>query len=398
MITKNVDLNKIFNLSDRSSVYDDEGKYYEIFRRAPNFSVISGGQTGVDSLGLQAGTVLGLPCFSVMPLGCRKEIKTESEYEPYKIIGRVIELGSESYRYRTYANVYFCDVTLIWDFCDSDGTKACVLACEKLNKKYLLVKDTRQAIEFLLKNRPKVINIAGNTGNKLSLDTQRQVFNEILKILKNYATSFGRGIISEKDKVTNKDKIITIGVPNFYQAKELFSLFIKQKYDIDLRFDKRLTYSFLNYKAVLARPRDLIKMLSLGLDAIFVGEDLLQEYNVRFATRFDSGLIPNSTVMVAKKGINNYTTCVSQYYNIAKKYIDGLNLNIAVKEINGGAEGWINSGFADLAIDTLQTGNTIDANEIEYIKTIMITNLNLVTYNYKKTCSLFSDFISWLNN
>lgn len=390
-----IDLNLIFKGINRISEAHDEGKYYDIIRRSPEPSVITGGQTGVDSLGLQAAGALGLPCYAIMPKGQRKE---SEEKEFSKIIARTIELQSESYRFRTYANVYFADVTLIWDFCNSEGTKAAMDASIMLDKPYILVNDCGidDAFNKLKVLNPKIINIAGNRGSNLKEEQARAVFSEIYKVLKRYCGSMSVLCQSENKKSIKSSKT-TIGVPNFYQAKEIFKKFLKDCYGLEIVFDKKLFYQFTDFNVILARPRDLIDMLDNGVDLIIVGSDLLEEYNVKNVSTLYTRLIPNATVLVGNKPVKNCKVCCSQYPNIAKKYFDNKGIDLIVKPILGGAEGWLNAGICDIAVDTLQTGDTIFSNEIEYIDKISESCLALVTKKFNENCSLFKAFSTWLS-
>lgn len=89
---------------------------------------------------------MGLPVFAIVPENGRREgcsIETFAKGE--NIYFRKIELSSNSYRFRTYANVYYSDVTLIYDFVKgSEGTKATINACMELSRPYLLLDDTSE--------------------------------------------------------------------------------------------------------------------------------------------------------------------------------------------------------------------------------------------------------------
>ena len=391
-----IDLNIIFKGINRFSLAHDEGNYYEIIRRSPSPIVISGGQTGVDSLGLQAASALGLPCYAIMPKGCRREFEDKNSNSI--ILARTIELQSESYRFRTYANVYYSDITLIWDFCNSEGSKAAEDASVMLNRFYIFVNETgiNETVKIINKLQPKVINIAGNRGSILNEEQERAVFSEIYLILKRYCGSLSS--LSVFNNPGSKNDKITIGIPNFYQAKDIFKRFIFDYYGLEIKFDKKLFYKIGDFNVILARPRDLIDMLNNSIDVIFVGSDLLEEYFVKNITTLLTGLIPNSMVLVANKKINDSKSCCSQYPNISNGYFEKNGINMIVKPILGGAEGWLNAGFYEVAVDSFQTGETIYANGINYIDKISESCLALVTKNYQQNKIIFDAFISWLNN
>ena len=113
---KNYDLNKILPQINRKSERHDEGRYYDLLRLSPFPVVISGGQSGVDSMSLKAASFLGLPAFAFMPKGGKREgCRIEDFQKSEDVILRKIEFASESYRFRTYANVWLADVTIIYE-------------------------------------------------------------------------------------------------------------------------------------------------------------------------------------------------------------------------------------------------------------------------------------------
>ena len=71
---KNSDLNKIFPDINRKSKRTDEADFYDELRFSPAVTVISGGQTGVDSVGLEVASFLGLPAFAILPENAGKNI------------------------------------------------------------------------------------------------------------------------------------------------------------------------------------------------------------------------------------------------------------------------------------------------------------------------------------
>ena len=74
-----------------------------------------------------------------MPTNGRREGEPIEDYARRNNMNlRKIELSSDSYKYRTYANVYFADVTLIFDFVGgSEGTDCTIQASEFFRKTVL---------------------------------------------------------------------------------------------------------------------------------------------------------------------------------------------------------------------------------------------------------------------
>ncbi|MCK9279239.1 MAG: PHP domain-containing protein [Melioribacteraceae bacterium] len=121
--------------------------------------IISGGQSGGDRGGLEAGELLGLDVGGFAP----SEFKTEN--------GQCIELRDRfnlveidgDYKERTLKNVIESDGTAIFATNEkSVGTRYTINVCEKYNKPYILVKSKNQFLEWLINNNIKVLNVAGN--------------------------------------------------------------------------------------------------------------------------------------------------------------------------------------------------------------------------------------------
>ncbi|MFH1723389.1 MAG: putative molybdenum carrier protein [Elusimicrobiota bacterium] len=123
--------------------------------------VISGGQTGVDRGALDAAIELGLPCGGAAPKGRRAEDGRIPDRYP------VVECASSDYSVRTERNVIGADATLI--LCPGEPTGGTRLTGELARRhgKPVCVVDidgpeaAGRAREFLLRVRPKVLNVAG---------------------------------------------------------------------------------------------------------------------------------------------------------------------------------------------------------------------------------------------
>lgn len=187
------DLNKILpSYIQRKSERKDEGRLYDELRLSPTPTIISGGQSGIDSAALKAASFLGLPAFAIMPKGGRREgCSIEDFQKKTGAIFRKIVLASDSYRFRTYANVYFSDITVIYDFVGkSEGTIATIDACVALHRPYLLLTDTKKAekealYNFLINQSPSVVNFAGNSLSKMK---KYKCSIKLFMLLLNYLT------------------------------------------------------------------------------------------------------------------------------------------------------------------------------------------------------------------
>jgi hypothetical protein len=131
--------------------------------------IISGGQTGVDLAGLEAGNITGIPTGGCAP----KEYKTE---EGSSIVLKtrfgLYESRSSKYPDRTKENIEKSDCTLIIYGKVSKGSTLSKNLCEKSKKPYLYLESDDVNIETKIKEfvsrisaiegRKIVVNVAGN--------------------------------------------------------------------------------------------------------------------------------------------------------------------------------------------------------------------------------------------
>lgn len=123
--------------------------------------VISGGQTGVDRIGLEVARSLGIKTGGSAP----KDFRTENGVDlTLKDFG-LVETTHSSYNYRTFINVASSDATVLFGDMSSAGSK---LTLDYLkNKKYIVNPTVDQLIDFIVENKVETLNVAGNRASKL---------------------------------------------------------------------------------------------------------------------------------------------------------------------------------------------------------------------------------------
>jgi hypothetical protein len=128
--------------------------------------IISGGQTGADVGGLVGAESAGIPTGGTAP----RDFQTEKGPQPKVLMERfgLMSHPSRHYNDRTLDNVKSAHATLIFATRpESDGTQFTIACCEKENKPYCLVDPNAKTVkhlvtEFLVQEKPTVLNIAGN--------------------------------------------------------------------------------------------------------------------------------------------------------------------------------------------------------------------------------------------
>ncbi len=109
-----------------------------LVRAAPGLTVLTGGQTGVDTYAALAALRAGLPVHLVYPHGYRQEDGALSPARRRRLSGAVLhELGPSSFRYRTWTCVYLADVVVLLDPAGGSGCQETVRAARKLGRPLL---------------------------------------------------------------------------------------------------------------------------------------------------------------------------------------------------------------------------------------------------------------------
>lgn len=178
------------------SKIDKLGQTKEDNKSSKNLSsvtkIISGGQTGVDTIGLQVAKSLGIETGGTAPKGFRREniadgvvlsdlglveISDEEQADYIKRKGK-----TDFYTARTELNVRNSDGTVYFaDNNDSAGKIATERAAKEFNKPFLLNPNINELRHWLRDNNIKILNIAGNRGSKLN--NSDEIYETINKAL-----------------------------------------------------------------------------------------------------------------------------------------------------------------------------------------------------------------------
>ena len=131
--------------------------------KIPVQKVISGGQTGIDQLGLEVARSLGIPTGGVAPKGYLTEYGPNSALQEWY---GLTEHTSAQYPPRTKANVQVANGTVIFGEL-TGGTKLTLDACENEGKPYLVNPTADELRAWLIEHKIKILNVAGSRGSKL---------------------------------------------------------------------------------------------------------------------------------------------------------------------------------------------------------------------------------------
>lgn len=152
----------------------EEAQLRALVRAAAGLTVLTGGQTGVDTLAAEAALRAGLGVQLVFPHGLRQEDGSLTAARRRQFAGAAVhELGSASFRYRTWTCVYLADVVLLLDPAGGSGCRETARAARKLGRPLLqparLDRPIAAAVEgWLERADARVLMVAGCRGSVLA--------------------------------------------------------------------------------------------------------------------------------------------------------------------------------------------------------------------------------------
>ena len=408
------------HLTDRTTARRDEGATHGRVRQAPGLVVVSGGQTGVDQSALGAAADLGLPAFGVLPRARRTYVTDGVDHGPDDFgDAHLIELGSPSYRHRTWVTVHVGDGTVLWDLRDSEGCAATRQAARALGRPVLdlaPVPGDQQLLtvrRWLATHDIGVVHLAGTGGPLLAPADRRRIRTQLAALLRGAAFARvqwaaaarparrrgtgGSAGVAERAGVAEGRPCVSVGVASATAHRRIFERFLHDAYGLAAPRSRQLVTQFrdqdldLDLRVVYARAVDLPRLLEEGAIDVALGDRGLFEAGLdrgRSAVLLDTGLFPLYLVLLGHvdrpppaggHGRFRGLRIGSQYPELARARLRALGYDGVVREIGGTAEAWLACGLLDAAVDTWRTGATSDANHAELLDVLGETSLVLVS-------------------
>lgn len=155
--------------------------------------IISGGQTGADQGGLEAGKALGLKTGGTAPMDWKTEKGPMKEFlSNYGLV----EAGVPGYPFRTKMNVLNSDGTIIFgNIAGSPGSGLTLSLCRRLSKPVLTLHledhpetDSYLFLEWMGKHNIRTLNVAGNRESK-NCGIQERVKEFLVQALREMMTA-----------------------------------------------------------------------------------------------------------------------------------------------------------------------------------------------------------------
>lgn len=149
------------------------------------FKVISGGQTGVDKIGLMVARILGIKTGGTAPKGWRTEDGPDLSLEGFGLV----ESSSRSYALRTSKNIKDADFTVVFGDVNSAGSLFTIRECKDQGKPCVTNPDALTLARLLRSKNVQVLNVAGNRGSKLSDAQWHDIHDTLYTALRLYQDS-----------------------------------------------------------------------------------------------------------------------------------------------------------------------------------------------------------------
>jgi hypothetical protein len=129
-------------MTEPASAATPESALRQHIRGTAGLTIVTGGQTGVDTYAALAALRAGLPVQVVFPAGFRQEDGNLTPARRRRLRGAELHtLTSASFRYRTWTCVYISDAVLLLDPAGGSGCRDTARAAHSLGRS-LLVPDT----------------------------------------------------------------------------------------------------------------------------------------------------------------------------------------------------------------------------------------------------------------
>ena len=202
------------------------------------------------------------------------------------------------------------------------------------------------------------------------------------------------------------DTPLTMALPKgrlFEQVQEFFG-----KRGFHFKFEKRKLVAYDEsglLKIFLVKNADLPTYVNHGIAGLGIsGEDVIYETGLRFfkLMQFDFG--STAMCLAAQKGLGKPDTIrtvsvATKFPRFARDYFYSRGVPIQIIKLNGSVELAPILGLAPYIVDLVETGNTLQANNLEVVDTLKEINVHLISNPsyYKLNYRRINSFVAALH-
>lgn len=150
-----------------------------------SYKIISGGQWGPDYVALLVGKKYSFPTGGTAPKGYKviHPSTGKVDYNPNLANFGLVESPSPNFRDRTISNIRNSHATALFGDVTSNGSKLAIKTCKKLSKPLLINYNEEELLDFILKNKITVLNVAGNRVRNNNYDLCVSTYKTLEKTL-----------------------------------------------------------------------------------------------------------------------------------------------------------------------------------------------------------------------
>ncbi len=182
-----------------------EGALRGLVRAATGLTVLTGGQTGVDTYAAVAGHACRLGRSSRLPPRLPAGGRPLSDARRRRLRGAILhELSSPSFRYRTWTCAYLADAVLLLDPAGGAGCRETARAATRLGRPLLTARSgalaEAQTADWLAGVGPRVLMVAGCRASVLASKGKGRGLHTELAAIMAGARQYHDGLIAERDQ------------------------------------------------------------------------------------------------------------------------------------------------------------------------------------------------------
>ena len=181
--------------------------------------------------------------------------------------------------------------------------------------------------------------------------------------------------------------MLNIALPKGRLGDKVYALFSQIGYDCRDMEEQNRKLVFVNrerdLRYLLVKPSDVAIYVERGAaDIGVVGRDVLLETEPDVYELLDLGFGKCALAMAAKKGWKDDVSLplrvATKYPNVTAKYFSSRNRQIDVIKLNGSIELAPILGLSDVIVDIVETGKTLEENELAVVARIEPSSARLI--------------------
>ncbi|AYV78720.1 MAG: bifunctional phosphoribosyl-AMP cyclohydrolase/phosphoribosyl-ATP pyrophosphatase protein [Edafosvirus sp.] len=346
--------------------------------------------------------------------------------------------GATSGNYHTVINIHYsCDGTALRfvvegnTFChtgsescfgDTDPARASLKSMQRLLKKRMNSSEEKSYTKALLSDGFKINSkimeeaeelICATDNDEIISEASDLIYFMLLYLQKNNVEIsdvenelIKRRYLVLKDeydiKIKNQDKL-KIGVIVANMPKDFVFDYIEDLFETKIikktESPRCLEYLCDNPKIMIiqTKPKDVSTLINNGfLDAVVSYEDIILNYSVNAEkVALSKNKIKHVSIVVAcKKDITldilkeeNKTrklVIMAEYVKLTSEWVKRCNLKAKVVHVSGSSESYLINDMCDMCVVVSDTGETLKANNLIVLDTLVTTSINLFVHPKKK--------------